>query len=46
MDKNSLGGTLSDDNPQNAWRVFLPAERLFCKKKDSFREKKKKERET
>lgn len=45
MDKNSLGGTLRDDNPQNAWRVFLPAERLFWKKKYSFRGKKKKEKE-
>lgn len=37
MSKNSLGGTQSDDNPQNARRDFLPAEWLLCKKKDGFR---------
>lgn len=45
MSKNSLGGTQSDDNPQNAWRDFLPAEWLLCKKKDSFRGGKEKKKE-
>lgn len=44
MSKNSLGGTQSDDNPQNAWRDFLPAEWLLCKKKNSFRGGKRKKR--
>lgn len=39
MAKSCLAGTQSDDNPQNAWRDLLPAERLFCKTKDSFRGK-------